>query len=162
MNGFEPGIFDKLFDDASEGLSPSVLRQMSIEEMKAVVARDLEALLNTRIMLDDEQLKAFPECERSVATYGLNDFAGLSLVSHYDRVYICKSLQNAIARHETRLRQVAVQLVGADKASNSALCFGISALLILPNMQEPVSFDAMLHPGTLQYSVTKAFQHHRA
>ncbi len=160
MNGFEPGIFDKLFDDASEGAASTVLRRLSIDEMKSVVARDLESLLNTRMMLVDEDLKAFPECERSVATYGLNDFAGLSLVSHYDRTFICKSLQNAIARHETRLRQVSVTLVGADKASNSALCFGISALLMLPDMQEPVTFDAMLQPTTLQYSVTRA-QHRR-
>lgn len=46
MNGFEPGLFDKLFDD--ELSTPSAtLRRMSVEEMKGVVARDLESLLNT-------------------------------------------------------------------------------------------------------------------
>lgn len=89
-------------------------------------------------------------------TYGLNDFAGMSLASHYDRVYICKSLQNAIARHETRLRQVEVSLAGMRRASSSALCFNISAVLLLPGMREPVNFDAMLQPTTLQYSVSKA------
>jgi Uncharacterized protein conserved in bacteria len=60
------------------------------------VARDVEAILNTRIALTEHELAALPECQRSVLTYGLNDFAGLSLASHYDRTFICKSIQQAI------------------------------------------------------------------
>lgn len=156
MSGFEPGLFDKLFDDEPHGASSAVLRRLSVEEMKAVVARDLESLLNTRISLGEEDVQSYPQCQRSVLTYGLDDFAGMSLASHYDRVFICQSLQNAIARHETRLRQVEVSLAGTRRASNSTLCFNISALLVLPGMKEPVTFDAMLQPTTLQYSVTKA------
>lgn len=155
MNGFEPGIFDKLFDDELS-LSTAVLRRMSAEEMKSVVARDLESILNARISLSESDLERYPQCRRSILTYGLNDFAGMSLVSHYDRVYICKSLQNAIARHETRLRQVEVALAGVRRGGSSALCFNISAVLLLPGMREPVNFDAMLQPTTLQYSVSKA------
>lgn len=162
MNGFEPGLFDKLFDDDPTSSSSSVtLRRMSVEEMKAVVARDLESLLNTRISLREEDFDLYPQCRRSVLTYGLDDFAGMSLASHYDRVFICKSLQHAIARHETRLSQVEVALTGTRRASNSALCFNISAVLLLPGMREPVNFDAMLQPTTLQYSVSKARVGHR-
>lgn len=162
MNGFEPGLFDKLFDDESALSSSSVtLRRMSVEEMKGVVARDLESLLNTRISLSEEDFDLYPQCRRSVLTYGLDDFAGMSLASHYDRVYICTSLQHAIARHETRLSQVEVSLAGTRRSSNSALCFNISAVLILPGMREPVNFDAMLQPTTLQYSVSKARMAHR-
>ncbi|WP_370682131.1 type VI secretion system baseplate subunit TssE [Comamonas sp. GB3 AK4-5] len=155
MNGFEPGLFDKLFDDELS-LSTAMLRRMSAEEMKGVVAHDLESLLNARISLSEADLELYPQCSRSVLTYGLNDFAGMSLVSHYDRVYICNSLQNAIARHESRLRQVEVSLVGKRRAGSSALCFNISAVLMLPGIREPVNFDAMLQPTTLQYSVSKA------
>lgn len=157
MNGFEPGLFEKLFDDEAHLTSSSaILRRMSVEEMKGLVARDLESLLNTRISLGESDFALYPQCRRSVLTYGLDDFAGMSLASHYDRVYICKSLQNAIARHETRLRQVEVSLVGTRRASSNALCFNISALLMLPGMSEPVNFDAMLQPTTQQYSVVKA------
>lgn len=155
MNGFEPGLFDKLFDDEHSPAS-ATLRRMSLEEMKGVVARDLESLLNTRISLGMSDFERYPQCRRSVLTYGLDDFAGMSLASHYDRAYICKSLQNAVARHETRLHQVEVSLLGAQRGSSNALCFNISAVLLLPGLREPVNFDAMLQPTTLQYSVSKA------
>lgn len=155
MNGYEPGLFDKLFDNGQE-VSSAVLRRMSIEDMKGIVARDLESLLNTRISLHQSDLEPYPECHRSVLTYGLDDFAGMSLASHYDRIYICDSLRNAIARHETRLRQVDVSLMDVRRTVSSTLCFNISAVLVLPGMQEPVNFDALLQPTTLQYSVAKA------
>jgi type VI secretion system protein ImpF len=40
--------------------------------------------------------------------------------------------------------------------STNALCFAIQALLVVHPATEPVSFDAMLQPCTLQYSVTRA------
>lgn len=90
-----------------------------------------------------------------VLTYGLNDFAGLSLASHYDRAFICKSIQQAIARHEPRLQQVQVTFELNEQSTN-ALYFAIQALLVVHPAEEPVSFDAMLQPSTLQYSVTRA------
>ena len=120
MNGFEPGLFDKLFDNDLDTASP-LLRRMSIDDMKGVVARDLESLLNTRISLHPSDFDMYPQCRHSVLTYGLDDFAGMSMASHYDRVFICKSLQNAVARHETRLCQVEVSLMGVRRISNNAL-----------------------------------------
>ena len=36
------------------------------------------------------------------------------------------------------------------------LCFAIQALLVVHPAEEPVNFDVMLQPATLQYSVTRA------
>lgn len=155
MTEFEPGLLDKLFDDDRRGPASPVLRNFSLEEMKNVVARDLEALLNTRMVFTDELLESFPECKRSVMTYGLNDFSGLSLASFYDRSFICRSLEHAIARHESRLRNVVVKLEVDGQSSTSVLYFNISALLTLPALNEPVNFDALLQPTTLRYSVTR-------
>lgn len=47
------------------------------EEFKETVARDLEALLNTRAVIPDDTLQGFPECSNSLVTYSLTDFAGL-------------------------------------------------------------------------------------
>ncbi|WP_354686757.1 type VI secretion system baseplate subunit TssE [Cupriavidus necator] len=154
MKGFEPSLLDKLFDDEPHAPLPSALRQLSLEELKATVARDIEALLNTRIVYEDADFSGLPECRRSVLTYGLNDFAGLSLASFDDRHYICQSLRNAIERHEPRLQNVNVSLAINERAT-SVLCFGISAVLLVGPAREPVSFDAMLQPSTLQYSVTR-------
>ncbi|QGZ66437.1 type VI secretion system baseplate subunit TssE [Paraburkholderia acidisoli] len=155
MKRFEPGLLDKLFDDDPHSPAPAAVRQLSIDELKATVARDLESILNTRIAFTEHELAALPECRQSILTYGLNDFAGLSLASHYDRAFICRSIQQAIERHEPRLQRVSVTLE-LNEASTSALYFAIQALLVVHPAEEPVNFDAMLQPSTLQYSVTRA------
>jgi len=155
MNRFEPGLLDKLFGGDPHQPVPSVMRQLSLDELKATVARHIESLLNARIAFTDERLGELEECKNSVLTYGLNDFAGLSLASHEDRKTICSSIRRAIERHEPRLQQVDVKLELSAQSTN-VLCFAIQALLVVHPASEPVSFDAMLQPSTLQYSVTRA------
>lgn len=154
MKGFEPSLLDKLFDDEPHAPMPTALRQLSLEELKGTVARDIESLLNTRIVLEEADLHGLPECKRSLLTYGLNDFSGLSLASFYDRNYICQSLTKAIERHEPRLQSVKVSLEINERATN-ALCFGIAAVLLVGPAREPVNFDATLQPSTLRYSVSR-------
>lgn len=151
IKGFEPSLFDKLFDDQPVG---AARRRLSLEQLKDSVARDLEALLNTRIVLDDGFETDFPQTKRSVAGFGLSDFAGLSLANVYDRRRICASIESAIAAHEPRLREVRVDLELHRKTVN-ALYFSINAVLVVRPAQEPVSFDALLQPTSLQYSVTR-------
>ncbi|WP_027797164.1 type VI secretion system baseplate subunit TssE [Paraburkholderia acidipaludis] len=155
MKRFEPSFLDKLYDDEPHQPASAAMRQLSLDELKNTVARDVEAILNARIAFTELALEAFPECQQSVLTYGLNDFAGLSLASHYDRTFICDSIRRAIERHERRLRDVEVKLE-LHRQSTNALYFAIQALLIVHPAEEPVSFDAMLQPSTLQYSVTRA------
>lgn len=149
--GFEPSLFDKLFDDQPVG---AVRRRLSLEQLKDSVARDLEALLNTRMALDDEAAESLPLVGRSIASFGLSDFAGLSLANVHHRRLICASIQTAIAIHEPRLRDVRVDIELHRKAVN-ALYFSINAVLVVRPAQEPVSFDALLTPTSLQYSVSR-------
>ncbi len=160
MKGYAPGLFDKLMA-GSMGQSINVVTSLSLEEMKDVVARDLESLLNTRSVISEEMLKRYPECSKSIVTYGLNDFAGMSLASADDRHYICRSLEQTIARHEPRLRNVRASLELEDGSTNR-LNFAIAALLVLEMAQEPVNFDAVLQASSLQYSITKARRSARA
>ncbi|CDG83186.1 type VI secretion system baseplate subunit TssE [Janthinobacterium agaricidamnosum] len=159
MKGFTPGLFDRLMDTHIQGsstvTSSGIVTRMSIEDMKDTVARDLEALLNTRTVIPEEILKKYPECGKSIITYGLNDFAGLSLSSSDDRAYICQCLEKAIARHEPRLRNVQASLE-VQEGSINRLNFAITALLVLNSAQEPVNFDAILQPSSLHYTISKA------
>ena len=139
-----PGLFDRLFD---------VQTQMSVEDLKDAVARDLEALLNTRTVIDDASLAGFPECARSIISYGLSDFAGRSLSSPTDRTYICTCLDQAIARHEPRLKDVKTDLDVRDDAINS-INFSIQATLVA-FAGETVSFDANLQPSSLHYTISR-------
>lgn len=152
MKGFEPSLFDKLFDERP---FTAIRRQQSLDELKDSVARDLESLLNTRTVIDEDLVDAFPLALGSIASFGLNDFAGLSLASVNDRRRICQSIERAISRHEPRLREVQVSLELNRNAIN-ALFFSIKALLVVRPAQEPVSFDALLQPTTLQYSIQQS------
>lgn len=144
-----------MFGDGAHSPASAIVRQLSLDELKGSVAHHIESLLNARITFTDERLAGFNECQRSVLTYGLNDFAGLSLASHDDRQTICNSIRRAIERHERRLKQVEVKLE-VNAQSTNVLCFAIKAMLVVHPAAEPVSFDAMLQPATLQYSVIRA------
>jgi len=151
MQGYVPGLMDRLTDGGSRGSSPL---RMSIEDLKDSVARDLEALLNTRIAMPELLPKQFPECRRSLVTYGLQDFAGRSLSSFDDRAHICSCLEAAIARHEPRLRNVRASLELRDDAVN-CLNFSITALLVVHAAHEPVNFDAVLQPASQHYTISR-------
>ncbi|HAT32345.1 MAG TPA: type VI secretion system baseplate subunit TssE, partial [Janthinobacterium sp.] len=51
MKGFTPGLFDRLMDTHIKPGSSGVVSRLNIEDLKDTVARDLEALLNTRTVI---------------------------------------------------------------------------------------------------------------
>ncbi len=152
---YAPTLFDRLLDHAPrESVDGHALRRISVEELKESVARDLEALLNSRCAYGEETLGAFPETLHSMGTYGMHDFAGFSLANPADRNAICRSLERAVTTHERRLKKVQVSLETGGKTVN-CLRFAINAMLVVHPASEAVYFDAMLQPSTLQYSVSK-------
>lgn len=153
MKGFTPGFFDRLLGTPVRHASGSTLR-MSAEDLKDAVARDLEALLNTRSVIPEGLLKGYPECSNSIVSYGMIDFADLSLSSPSDRAYICACIEKTIACHEPRLQEVKASLDVREGTINR-LNFSITGLLVASASQEPVNFDAVLQPSTLQYSISK-------
>lgn len=153
---YPPTLFDRLADNAPrEPHEKHPLRLITAEELKESVAKDLEALLNCRCAYSPDLFARFPETLQSMCSYGMNDFVGLSLANPADRSYICCSLERTIATHERRLRQVHVSLELENGAVNR-LKFAIHALLLVHPSTEPVFFDALLQPSTLQYSVSRA------
>lgn len=161
MQGFTPGLFDKLMPVNRSTSSSDIVLRLSMDDLKDAVARDLEALLNTRKVVSEELFESYPECRDSIATYGLNDFAGLSLASTDDRAYICRSLEQTIARHEPRLCKVSAMLE-VQEGSINRLNFAISAMLVMHPANEPVSFDAVLQPSSLHYSINRTRKTARA
>jgi type VI secretion system protein ImpF len=66
MKGFTPGLFDRLLGVPSlSAANAATVSRISAEDLKDAVARDLEALLNTRAVFPEELLEDFPECSRS-------------------------------------------------------------------------------------------------
>lgn len=157
MRRFEPFLLDRLLGIDAAGDSDGSRTSMNLEQVKDSVARDIEALLNTRCGLNLDRIDVYREASRSVLTYGLIDFVGFSLDSPHDCNLICQSIAQAIDRHEPRLRSVRVKLERREHGG-LGLGFHIHALLAVNPAHEPVSFDALLQPSTQQYAVRKTVQ----
>ncbi|KQZ45099.1 type VI secretion system baseplate subunit TssE [Duganella sp. Root1480D1] len=148
MVGHRPGLLDRLLG------SQAGARFLSQEQLKESVARDLEALLNTRSALPQQLLQAYPECARSILNFGLADFAGLSHSNSEDRLRICSSIRLAVERHEPRLCNVQVTLAQRAGAVNR-IDIVIVGMLRAHGANEVVSFSAALLPSSLHYSIKR-------
>lgn len=153
MNGFTPGVLDRLMDERTEGSG-----QLTVEAIKDLVARDLEALLNARVALPPGAFDSHPLAGASILNYGLIDFAAFCLTSAEDRAAICASIKSAIETHEPRLKEVSANLVPLAGSVNR-LDFVIHARLALPDALDAagdaVNFSAVLQPSSLHYAVRR-------
>lgn len=148
MDGYRPGLLERLLGSHPGG------RFLAQEQLKESVARDLEALLNTRSALPQQLLQAYPACACSVLNFGLADFAGLSHSSNEDRQRICSSIRQAVERYEPRLSKVQVTLAERTGAVNR-IDIVIVGMLRGHGANGAVSFSAALQPSSLHYSIKR-------
>jgi len=148
-----PSILDRLLDDEPEiSTEPASTRIKNLRSLERSVARDLEALLNSRQETLQELPSEFKEVSRSLLTYGLPDFTSFSLLTQEDRLRIRRSVEDAINRFEPRLLRVRVALE-APREHDRGLRFRIDAFLRVDPSPEPVTFDAVLQMNTQQYVI---------
>jgi type VI secretion system protein ImpF len=151
-HGPVPGLLDRLMGMGQGGSAT----RLSLEQFKDCVARDLEALLNTRAGNPPGRFDAWPEARASILNYGLIDFAGFCLSSSEDRAAICASLKDAIERHEPRLKNVSAVLEERGEGSVNRLHFVINATLHAAGGLDPVNFNAVLQPSSLHYAISRS------
>jgi type VI secretion system protein ImpF len=150
MDPFAPGLLDRLMDETGQGTAA----RHSVEQLKDLVARDIEALLNTRIASPDRAFDQYPHVRASVLNFGLADFAAMCLTSSEDRAAICASIKAAIEAHEPRLAEVSASLE-AEGGGVNRVHFVIHARLRVGPDAETVNFNAVLQPSSLRYSITR-------
>ncbi len=145
-------ILDRLIDDDPTGIEALPVRLQDLQQLKASVARDLEALLNTRQELFNQSAADFPEVDRSIVTYGLPDFSAFNLRSQRDRQAVQREVENAILKFEPRLAEVRVSLEPL-KEHDRNVRFRVDALLKMDPALASVSFDTVLRLNTQEYVV---------
>lgn len=126
---------------------------VDLSQLKTLVARDLERLLNTRRCYADEDFHAYPMAGASIFNFGIPDFSSRSLSSGMDRDQICLSMAKAIERHDQRLRNVVVRLREAQ-AEVHRLAFDIHAVLRVTGFHDAVSFGAQFDTAGMYYQVS--------
>lgn len=139
-------ILDRLIDDESVQNIQSSLRQV-----KAAVARDIEKLLNSRRSL----LEPPSGCKYladSLQVYGLKDFTALNPGSGLVRQQIRSDIERTIARFESRLSEVRVQMETIGQ--QGSLRFRIMGKLHADPHIEKVTFDTFFdaNRGTCKVS----------
>ena len=134
-------------------VSEPITRQFhNVRQLRNVVARDLEAMLNTRQESLTQLTEEFTELQNSLLTYGLPDVTSYSLDSLDDRNQVRRAVEGTVAAFEPRLEQIRVTLQhGRD--TDRGLNFRIDAMLRVDPAPEPVTFDAILELDTHQYVV---------
>jgi type VI secretion system protein ImpF len=158
--GFESAVtlsvFDRLIDREPRSSKESApTRGQSVYQLKESVRRDLEWLLNTRVVAvrPDERLR---EVNHSVYVYGLPDFTAYSLSNPDDQNKLIRHLQAAIKTFEPRLAKVRVVPLGVAAANTRVLRFRIEALLSMDPAPEHISFDTTLQLASGEYEVVSA------
>ncbi|HEY7392094.1 MAG TPA: type VI secretion system baseplate subunit TssE [Bryobacteraceae bacterium] len=149
-------VFDRLIDyEPKNGKEAPLTHGQSVRQLKESVRRDLEWLLNTRLVAipPDERLR---EVNRSAYVFGLPDFTAYSLSNPDDQNKLIRHLQTAIKQFEPRLAKVRVIPMDASAPSTRTLRFRIEALLLMDPAPEHISFDTVLQLSSGEYEVSNA------
>ncbi|HTU22164.1 MAG TPA: type VI secretion system baseplate subunit TssE [Gemmataceae bacterium] len=144
QQGLMPSLLDRLIDPEAGGTAWR--HGYSVEQMVEAVHRDLEDLLNTRLVNIDIP-EDCPETRRSLAGYGLPDLASLQAFTPEQRAEIGRILEATIARFEPRLRDVRATLVNPGETKERTIRFRIDARLCVEPAPE-VAFDTILELST--------------
>jgi type VI secretion system protein ImpF len=142
-------VLDRLLDnDPGVSHEPPRSRHQVLRDLKEVVRRDLENLLNTRHSYLSWR-PALKELSQSL----LN--SGAAMGSAGAREEFCRTLQGILRRYEPRFKSVTVRQLDNAAPLDRTLRFRIDALLRLDPAPEPIVFDSMLEPASATFAVNR-------
>jgi type VI secretion system protein ImpF len=137
-------VIDRLVGDESGPPRGGDLR-IGVEDLRRVIRRDLEWLLNTRLVGEDA-LEGYEEIGKSILAYGLIDLSVYSTANATDSAAICDMITKAVRAFEPRFakRSVKVEFLPSDDVTDLRMHFRISAVIQVDPITEPVMFDTAL------------------
>jgi type VI secretion system protein ImpF len=148
-----PSMLDRLLDD-----EPQVGREAPkddtrmLREIKDAVRRDLENLLNTKARCLSWP-PSLDQLSASLVNYGLPDFTNTYARAVEEPDALCQAVQFAIEQFEPRLRNVRVELLPSDVATERALRFRIDATLYVEPVEDKVFYNSSLEPVSGNFEV---------
>lgn len=126
---------------------------MSIGEIKTLVIRDLEKLLNTKRQLMSPAA-AYREVNNSLMRYGLEDYTSQNPRSQSVKQNLRLDIEKTIRQFEPRLKDARVQFETPNQKEHN-LRFRITALLVVEPSTEPVTFDTQFDVSRGEYKINK-------
>lgn len=154
-------VLDRLLDsDPDAPRDPVQTTQMAIETIRHAVRRDIEGLLNAR-----RSRKPLPQGLTDLAVsplgYGIPDPTAGSFTDEDRRQSLAAEVEATIRRFEPRLSAVRVTLSKLprdtrDPLVDRTLRIKVEAVLRSDPVPEPVSFETVLRPATLDVAVRES------
>lgn len=149
-------VLDRLLDDAPDvDTDPPLSLSDQVREMREVIRRDLEALLNTRRNPagPSSELK---ELADALVCYGVDGVLSANLVTDMSKEKLAQSIERRISMFETRLSDVRVTILKNRTDGDRALRMRIQATFRLHEGMPPISFESKIDPSTQRFLVEAA------
>lgn len=152
VSSFNRMLLDEAYAEELEKMRKPAPPSLSLRELRASVARDIETLLNARRELLFDVPPEMEEVKKSILMFGLPDFTHYSLRNPQDRKSLRRAVEETLATFEPRLKSVRVTLETRE-THDMTLWFRIDALLRTDPAPEPIMLDASLSVVNNRYTV---------
>lgn len=146
-------VLDRLLDDAPDAETDTLVSlKDQAREMREVIRRDLEALLNTRRNPAGPPA-ALKELSDALVSYGVDGILSANLVTDASKARLARSIERRISLFETRLADVHVTILKNRTDGDRALRMRIQASFRVQEGMPPISFESRIDPSTQQFLV---------
>ena len=149
-------VLDRLLDDAPdmENDPPASLSDQ-VREMREVIRRDLESLLNPGRNPAGPPAD-FKELSDALVSYGVDGILSANLVTDASKAKLANTIERRISMFETRLSDVRVTIMKNRNDGDRALRMRIQATFRLHEGMPPIGFESKIDPSTQRFLVETA------
>lgn len=152
----QPSLLDRLTDNEPNKKKESRdKRILSLKELRKSVIRDLVWLLNTNNLSSVQDLSDYPQVERSVANYGVSEFAGRPS-SNFDLNALQRLIRQSIWDFEPRILRNSLKInihTNKDEMNHNAITFDIEGELWAQPVPEQIYLKTELDLETGDVSI---------
>jgi type VI secretion system protein ImpF len=149
-----PSVLDRLLDDEPDNRKELPKdRAQRLKDLKLSVARDIEDLLNTRVLFDKIP-ETFHRVQASIVNYGVPDFNALVTDSSDTVLWMESRIQQVIENFEKRIHDVVVKSEGAARFRDVRVVkFRIEGTLQADPSPEYVKYTSQMSAVNKQFQV---------
>ncbi len=141
-------IIDRLIDDEPDVTHDALVSVAEqIREMREVIRRDLEVLLNTRRPPVNPPAGC-DELYDAIVSFGVDGILSANLSTDLAKAQFARQVERRIALFETRLHDVQVTVLKGRNDGDRALRMRIEATFRLQDGMPPISFESRIDPST--------------
>lgn len=151
-------VLERLLDNEPDRTAdPLSSISTQVRELREVIRRDIEALLNTRRCPVSPSVH-LRELVNSVFTYGVDGFMSANLVTEKAKTTLARKLEHCIAQTETRLTDIRITILKDHVEGQRTLNMRIEAILPLQEVMQTIQFETRLDPSSQRFVIEAQYE----